>query len=108
MNTFYKTALATGISFITLFSTASAVQADGTSATPTPTSTPQPETRVECTTGAYGQQTCQTIVVQRTASPSGVPAHKVVNSGMSENITLVLIAVFALSSITYTYSKVNG
>lgn len=109
MKHIYKTAIATGISLVTLFFTATTVYADGASATPTKTPTPTPvqETRVECTTGAYGQQTCKTVLVDRIASPSGVPAHQVVNTGIAENIVFTILGVFILSTFGYTYSKVD-
>lgn len=108
MNTFYKSALITAVTLVVLFMAATQVQADGVAKTPTPTGTPKPETRVECTTGAYGQQNCKTVVVDRVASPSDKPAHKVVNSGLAENIIFALFGLLILSSFGYTYSRVRA
>jgi hypothetical protein len=108
MHKVYQTALATGIGMATMLMTATPAFADGVNptATMTPTGTPKPETRVECTTGAYGQQTCKTVVVTREAS---APAeHKVVNSGVAENIVFAMLALFVISSAGYAYSKVNA
>ena len=109
MKTFCKTIAGICLSLVVLLSVAGAVYADGTTPTPTrtptPTVTPKPETRVECTTGAYGQQTCKTVVVAKEASPEGRPKHEVVNSGIQENIIMALVAVFILSGFGYTYSK---
>lgn len=99
-----KTAIVAGATLAGMVFSASQVYADGTTPTPTPTVTPEEETRVECTTGSYGQQTCKTVVI--TPAPEK-PKHEVVNSGLQENIIAVLIVGFALSSASYAYAKVN-
>lgn len=106
MQHIYKTAIALGISLAGILFAASSVQADGVTptATVTPTTTPVQETRVECTTGAYGQQTCKTVVVEKT----GPKKHEVVNSGLEENIVFALVIGFALSAAGYQFSKVRA
>ena len=100
MQHIYKTAIALGISLAGILFAASSVQADGV----TPTATPVQETRVECTTGAYGQQTCKTVVVEKTQPKK----HEVVNSGLQENIVFALVIGFALSAAGYQFSKVRA
>lgn len=121
-----KTAIAIGISAAALLVVVSPALADGPAVTPTKTPTPTltptktptpkptatptlaPETRIECTTGSYGQQTCKTVVIERVSSPSGKPAHEVVNSGIAENIMFAIFGVFVVSSVGYGYSKVKA
>jgi hypothetical protein len=104
MQNMYKQAIIAGIILASVAFSASAVYADGV----TPTATPVQETRVECTTGSYGQQTCKTIVVQKAATPEGRPKHEVVNSGVQENVIAVLLAGFAVSAFGYTYAKAKN
>ncbi|MEO8581655.1 MAG: hypothetical protein ABI425_03670 [Patescibacteria group bacterium] len=96
MNTTYKTVIATGISLVALFLSATTAFADGASATPTPT----PVTREECTTGAYGQQTCKNVPVEK--------VHPPIAAGLGDNIVFAVAALFVLSAAGYTYSKVNA
>ena len=99
MQNIYKQTIVAGITLASFVFSATAVMADGTTPTPTPT----PETRVECTTGSYGQQTCKTVVIEKTAPVK----HEVVNSGVQENIVAILIAGFAISAFGYTFSRGN-
>lgn len=72
-------------------------------ATPTATLTPAvtmtTETKVECTTGAYGQQTCKTVVIPKEIK------HEPVKAGIAQNVMLAVAGLFVVSSAGYLYSN---
>lgn len=101
-----KTLITTAVISTTLF-VAQPVFADTTptstpkptaTATPKPTATPTPiiETRVECTTGAYGQQTCKTVEIRKvlgeTTTKGGIR-----DTGVEDTVLFGAFALMGLS-----------
>lgn len=122
MNTYFKITIAIVSSTVAMLLAVSTVSADGVSPTATPTATitptatatptftvtptPMVTTTTKCTSEAYGQQHCETI----TTTTQTEVIHKPVNygAGIQENIIMALIALFALSAMTFTYTKKNA
>lgn len=81
---------------------AGVVRAD--SATTTPTPTPVVETRTECTTGAYGQQTCKTVEVKKVVATT--PEKAVVKeAGVEDMIPFAVLGLMAVSAYGLSYAK---
>jgi hypothetical protein len=71
-------------------------QATGT-ITITATATPIIETRVECTTGAYGQQTCRTVEVRRVLGDQTPKGHEVKDAGVEDAVLFGAMALVGVS-----------
>lgn len=56
------------------------------------------EKRMECTTSSYGQETCKEVIVTKL-----VPKHKQVDAGLTENVMMAVLGLFAVSTMGYVY-----
>lgn len=66
------------------------------------------ETKTECTTGSYGQQTCKTVEVKKDDRVLGeTTPHKPVDSGLAENIMFAAAGIMAVSVAGLAYSRVK-
>lgn len=76
-------------------------------ATPTPTPTPEvvtvKKTRVECTSGSYGQQTCKTVEYEEKIVKQ--IDHKPAKTGLAENVLFGLMAMLGISSAGYVVTR---
>lgn len=82
--------------------TPAGVQADGT---PTPSPKTIVETRQECTTGAYGQQTCKTVEYKRVLGETTPKKAEVKEAGAAENILFAALGLMTLSAAGFVYSR---
>lgn len=63
------------------------------------------EKKVECTTGAYGQQTCKTVEVKKVLGETTPKKHETKNAGVAENIMFATLGMLAVSTAGVVYAK---
>ena len=63
-------------------------------------------TKIECTTGAYGQQNCQTVDEVKKVLGAKT-THEVVDSGIEDLVPLASLAMLGLSSFGLAFVKKN-
>lgn len=62
------------------------------------------ETKVECTTGAYGQQTCKTVEVKKVLGETTIKTHETKDAGLAENIMLMTVGLMVISGAGVVYA----
>ncbi len=85
--------------------TPAGVRADTATASPSPTPTPKVETRTECTTGAYGQQTCKTVEVKKVLGETTPKKAEVKQAGVEDTILFAALGLMAISAYGFVYAK---
>ena len=100
---FTKLTTALAMTTVMVATQAGVVRADQATASPTPT--PIVETRTECTTGAYGQQTCKTVEVKKVLGETTLKKAEVKQAGVEDTILFAALGLMAISAYGFVYAK---